>query len=162
LNCGSLLHPRDQKLGAQAIGFGEKVNGRVVGVDGGRQVLEGGHGNAVSLIELADSPIAQTHTQHVADQGLVPQRRPQPRGVVIAPDEGDIGLLAQVVDDAVAARSAVPAVAADNQLVNRQVPNQPAHHVNQMQRLTAAYQLVHDRLEELLAALGRGLVEHFR
>ena len=54
-----------------------------------------------------------------------PEAGAEPGGVVIAPDEGDVGLLAQVVDDAVAARPAVPAVAADDQLVNRQVADQP-------------------------------------
>src|SRR4051794_37791231 len=52
------------------------------------------------------------------------QAGPQPGGVVIAPHERQVWLVHEVVDDSVAAAAPVPAIAADDQLVHRQVSDQ--------------------------------------
>ena len=64
----------------------------------------------------------------------------EPGGVVIAPDERDVRLLLQVVDDAVAARSAVPAVAGDDQLVDGQVAHRSHGQVDQVQAVVMGHQ----------------------
>ena len=128
--------------------LGMKCVGGVVGVDRAGQVLQRRERDAVPFVELAEPAVPQRDAQDVADQRLVAEAGPEPGGVVVAPDERDVRLLAEVVDDAVAARAAVPAVAADDQLVDRQVADEPAGEVDQVQHAAAAQQLVDDRLDE--------------
>ena len=63
------------------------------------------------LLEGTEAGIA---AQEATIRSLVAEAGPQPRGVVVAPDERDVGLLAEVVEHAVAPRPPVPAVAADD------------------------------------------------
>ena len=44
----------------------------------------------------------------MTDQGVVTQVRTQPGNIVIAPDERNLGLLSQIVDDPIAAQARDP------------------------------------------------------
>jgi len=111
-------------------------------------VLQRSERNAVPLVELAEPPVAERDAEDVADQGLVAQAGAEPGGIVVAPDERDVGLATEVVDHQVAPRSPVPAIAADDQLVDRRVPDQPGGEVDQVEDPAAAQHLVDDRLDE--------------
>jgi hypothetical protein len=70
-------------------------------------------------------------------------------------------LAPQIIHDTVATWPAVPAVAANDQFVDRQVSYEPHRDVDQVPDTLASSQLVHDGGHELAATLGRGFVEHF-
>ena len=88
------------------------------------------------------------------------EARSEPGRVVVAPDERDIRLLPQIIHHPVAAGTPVPAVAADDQLVDRQIAHQADGDVDQLPDAAPPDQFVDDRRHELAAALGRRLMEH--
>ena len=89
--------------------------------------------DAVAFVKLPESSIPERNTQHVADERLVTETRTEPRGIVVSPDERDIRLITQVIHHAIAARSAVPTVPANDQFIDRQITDQSARTMNQMQ-----------------------------
>ena len=103
-----LLHPGDEQVGPQPSPLGTEARRGVVGVDRPGQVLQRVEGDAVALFELGEPAVAERDAQHVADQGLVAEAGAEPGGVVVAPDERDVRLPPEVVDDAVAARARGP------------------------------------------------------
>ncbi len=155
-----LLHPGDRALFPHAGALALKAGRRVVGVHLARQLLERLQRDAVAFFELGEPAVAQGNAQHVADQRVVPEAGAEPGDVVVAPDERHVRLLHEVVDDPVAARAAVPAVAGDDQLVDGEVADQPAGQVDEVQRAAAPDELVDDRLEVADFPLRRGRVEN--
>ena len=61
----------------------------------------------------------------MGNQRLLSKASAKPGGVVVAPDEGHIRLPLKVIDDTIAARTSVPAIAGDHQLLDRQVADCP-------------------------------------
>ena len=96
------------RSGRRPLALGHEAGRGVVGVDGAGQVLQRRERDAVPLVELAEPAVAERDAEDVADQGLVAEAGAEPGGVVVAPDERDVGLLAEVVDDAVAPRARGP------------------------------------------------------
>ena len=128
-----LLHARDDRIRSHAAGFRDEMFCRIIGIVGSGQMLERCQRNAVSFVELSQSAIPQRHSQDVADQGVVSQAGAQPGHIVVAPDERHLRLVAQIVDDSVTSRPAIPAVAADDQFVDGQVPDDASCNMDQMQ-----------------------------
>ena len=159
---GRLLHPGHDQILTHPAGLGLEMSGRIVGVDGPDQMLQRRERDAVAFVELTEAPVTERDSQDVADQGLMPQSGAEPGHIVVAPDERDVRLVSQIIDDAIAARAAIPAVAADDQLVDRQVADQATGDVNQVQRPAAQQQFIDNGLDELAAAFVEWLVQHLR
>ena len=162
LNCmiAIALCMRDQLHRPQALGLRiEELRGIVL-VNGVSQILQRRQRNAVSLVNLRDASIAQRKSHHRAEQRVISKTGAEPRDIVISPDKRDVGLLAKIIDDPVSARPAIPAIAADDQLAHRQVADEPADEVHQMEHASTRRQLVDNRREELARPLGRWRVQH--
>jgi hypothetical protein len=81
----------------------------------------------------------------VADQGFVAEAGTEPGSVMITPYEGDIRLLHQVVDYFVSTLAPVPAVARDDQFIDRKVSDDSTNEVDKMQDASSSRELIDDR-----------------
>jgi hypothetical protein len=61
----------------------------------------------------------------VTNKGLVAESRSEPGRIVITPSERNVGLLHKVVNRPIATGTSVPAIAGDDQLVDRQISDDP-------------------------------------
>ena len=107
---------------------------------------------ALNLDTLEASGLTEVTPEALHAKGLVSKAGAEPGDVVIAPDEGDVRLLLQVVDDAVAARTAVPAVTGDDEFVDREIADEADGDVDEAPDASALGEFAHDGGEEL----GRG------
>ena len=148
-----LLHARHRQRIADALAqTGEKL-GPVVVVHVAHQLFQRRQRDAVAHLQLEEPLVAQAHPQRVGDARFLPQARPHPRHVVVAPRDRHVRLAHHVLDHLVDARTAVPEVPRHDQLRKQQVADDPRHHPQERQFLPVGDELVEHPVDVVVAAL---------
>ena len=120
-----LVHAGDKMvIGESGNALGIEVGGGVVGVDGVGQHREGRKKDAVAFLELPEAEVAQGDAQDGGDEEIGAEGGAHPDDVVVTPGEADLGLVAEVVNDAVATFSAVEEIAGDDDFGDDDIANE--------------------------------------
>src|ERR1700674_3320370 len=85
----------------------------------------------------------------------------QPGHVVVAPNKRDIGLLHQVIHYSITARSTVPTITGDDQLIDGKVSNDPAGKMNEVKDAAAARQFLDNSFNIFTIAVRGRFVKDF-
>lgn len=118
------LHAGEEELVALAGEFDLEAGGGVGGVDGLSEIFEGGEEDAVAFFELFGAAVAEGEADDRGDAGFVAEAGAEPVCVVVAPEDVDVGLAHEEVDDFVDAGSAVAEVAGDEDFGGREVADE--------------------------------------
>ena len=81
---------------------------------------------------------------------------------MVTPDELDVRLQPQVIHHAISPRPPVPQVSGDDQLINREIANQTAQQMDQVQRTTAANQFFDDGRDKIGTTISRRRMHHLQ
>ncbi len=101
------LHSREQYRITKILSFGVESIRRIIGIGGVHELLERLDGNAISLFELGNPPVAKRDSHDRRDERLLTEAGAHPLRIMVAPRDGEVPLPAQRVDHAVDAWSAV-------------------------------------------------------
>ncbi len=111
-------------IGKVSFAFGVEAGCGVVGVDGFGKLGEGGEEDAVAFLELPEAEVAEGNAKDGGDEDFGSEGRAHPGNVVVAPGKADLGLVFEVVDDAVSALAAIEKITGDDDFGNDEVTDE--------------------------------------
>ena len=81
---------------------------------------------------------------------------------MISPYERDMGLLHEVIDNAIASRASIPAVSGDDDFIDCEVADHASGEVDEVEEAASAHEFTDDGLDVGAVAIGGGFVKDFR
>jgi hypothetical protein len=136
-----------------------EARGRIVAVGLAGQPRDRRERDPEAVLELGQPLVAQRQPDHGRDRRRVAQARRHPARVVVAPGDRHVRLLGDDLDDLVEPRAAVPEIAGDDQLADREVADHPRDRADQLALALVAQERIEQAVQEL--GLARQLIgEH--
>src|SRR6516162_981959 len=140
------LHARHHLSLVGCCALHRKGLSHVLPVDDTRQMLQRGKRYTIAFLQLKQPLVANRNAEYLANQRFMSQASTNPGSIMIPPRQRHFGLLHEIINDTVAARPAIPAVARYDQLIDSQIPDDAACQVDQMQEPALARQRIDNRL----------------